>query len=88
MLQLTWALIDEMADAAVVVYFLKDTSEVFDETPFATMAAAEAALRKNGFGKSPSDAETQNFIAAPGTPFRRTNHPNGPIYLSSRFKID
>ena len=56
MLQLNCALIDEMADAVVVIYFLKDASGVFDEIPFATMAAAEAASRKNGFGKYPSDA--------------------------------
>lgn len=88
MLQQNWALIDEVAGDGVVVYFLNDASGVFDEIPFATTAAAEAALRKNGFGKYYFDAEAQKFIAAPEAPFRRTDHANGPIYSSGRFWID
>ena len=87
MLQQNWALIDEVADGGLVVYFLNDASGVFDEIPFATTAAAEAALRKNGFGKCYPDAEARRVHRRTRGP-RRTSHPSGPIYSSGRFWID
>lgn len=84
MLQQNWALVDA-SEGGVVVWFFGDTSGVFDELRFASVAEAEGALRRNGFNRYADDAKAQEFIAVPKLPFRRQPHPNGPIYSSGRF---
>lgn len=84
MLQQNWALV-ESGGSGVTVYFLSDTSGVFDEIPFDTQAAAEAALRLNGFRHLSEDPQAAAFLRCPQPPFQRQPHPNGPIYSSGRF---
>jgi hypothetical protein len=84
MLQQNWALI-ERSGSGVTVYFISDTSGVFDEIPFDSAAAAEAALRLNGFRRHADDPESATFLRCPEPPFHRRPHPNGPIYSSGRF---
>ena len=84
MLQQNWALIDA-SEAGVAVWFFGDTSGVFDEMRFGSMAEAEAALQRNGFRRYAEDARAREFIAVPRPPFRRQLHPNGQIYSSGRF---
>jgi len=84
MLQQNWALIDT-TEGAVVVWFIGDTSGVFDELGFPTVVEAEGALRRNGFRRYADDAKAQEFIAVPEPPFRRQPHPNGCIYSSGQF---
>ncbi len=84
-LQQNWALIDENADGAAIVYFFGDTSGVFDQMNFPTKAEAETALHRNGFNLYDEDAKAQEFIAKPSPPFHRANHPNGLIYSSGKF---
>lgn len=55
MFQQHWALI-KAASSGVTVYFIHDTSGVFDEMRFATADVAAAALRLNGFRR---DYESQ-----------------------------
>jgi len=85
-LQQNWALIDT-TECGVVVWFLNDTSEVFDEMRFPSQLVAKDALRRNGFGRFLDDSEAQKAIAAPAPPFRRGPHPGGPIYSSGKFWI-
>jgi len=86
MLQQNWALIDK-SDKVVRVYFISDTSGVFDELEFENHLIAESGLKKNGFSKYNEDKEAQNFIALPKGPFFKSKHPNGEIYSSGRYWI-
>ena len=85
MLQHNWALIDPKADGGVTVYFVGDTSGVFDQIDFADADTAVDALKRNGFRRLADDAHAQSFIRPPQSPFRLQPHPNGPIYSSGRF---
>lgn len=85
MLQQNWALIDEQPDGRAKVCFIGDTSRVFDEMMFPSVAEAERALRRNGFGRFAEDPEAKDFLLPPPPPFTRREHPNGPIYSSGRF---
>jgi hypothetical protein len=58
-LQQNWALLDEEADhEGCTVFFLGDTSGVFDRLHFSSVAEAEQALRRNGFARYAEDEET------------------------------
>ena len=85
MLQQNWALIDESKEGSCVVYFVGDTSGVFDEMEFQSKDEAEYALRRNGFARYKEDKRAQEFITPPEPPFHYRQHPNGPIYSSGRF---
>jgi hypothetical protein len=84
MLQQNWALI-EPAASGVTVYFINDTSGVFDEMPFPSMTVAADALRLNGFNRFADDRRASAFLRVPPPPFYRQPHPNGLIYSSGRF---
>lgn len=84
MLQQNWALIDTTGDG-VIVFFVGDTSGVFDEMHFDSECAATEALALNGFRRLAEDARAASFLIPPAPPFRRHPHPNGPIYSSGRF---
>jgi len=85
MLQQNWALIDIEAVGSVRVFFINDTSGLFDEMEFPSVDAAERALERNGFRRFAASADLQSFLHTPSAPFQRTAHPNGPIYSSGRF---
>lgn len=83
-LQQNWALIEE-SSTGCNVFFLSDSSDVFDKIAFASVAEAETALRRNGFARFSDDKAAQEFIAIPRPPFHERPHPNGPIYSSGKF---
>lgn len=85
MLQQNWALVDADDDGSAVIYFVSDTSDVFDRLSFASVDAAMEGLLANGFRRFAEDAEAQSFIRPPDGPFGEGAHPNGPIYSSGRF---
>jgi hypothetical protein len=85
MLQQNWAVIEGNGADAVRVYFISDTSGVFDEMTFASVNAARESLGRNGFRRFAEQADLQTFLRPPSAPFQRTIHPNGPIYSSGRF---
>ena len=85
MLQQNWALIDTEPDASARVFFVSDTSGVFDEIRFPSAHEAERALERNGFKRLAVSADLQSFLRPPLAPFHRAAHPNGPIYSSGRF---
>ena len=85
MLQQNWALIEDEAAGAVRVYFISDTSGVFDEIAFSSASSANEALGMNGFRRFAESTNLQSFLRPPTVPFRRSTHPNGPIYSSGRF---
>jgi len=84
-LQQNWALIDVNGDSTATVFFVNDTSGVFDRMIFPSTDEAQRGLRRNGFKPLSEDNEAQKFIAAPEPPFKEATHPNGPIYSSGRF---
>lgn len=84
MLQQNWALI-EPAEAGCTVFFVSDTSGVFDELTFDTPAEAEVALARNGFRRFDDEPTAETFLAPPTPPFEARPHPNGKIYSSGRF---
>jgi hypothetical protein len=87
MLEQNWALIEtgDAASAGVRVFFVGDTSGVFDEMSFPSGEEAIRALRNNGFRRYADDRELQSFLVPPEPPFERSRHPNGAIYSSGRY---
>lgn len=85
MLQQNWALIESVSADGCRVYFISDTSGVFDELEFTDTTTAEAALRRNGFARFAADEQAQQFLSIPGPPYVRRPHPNGPIYSSGQY---
>lgn len=85
-LQQNWALID-LDESGAVVYFLGDTSGVFDKMKFPSLEFAEKSLQRNGFSKYDANQEAQRFISRPLPPFESSKHPNGRIYSSGQFWI-
>ncbi len=83
-LQQNWALIDEQEDG-VIVWFFSDTSGVFDEMTFRSLADAVEALQGNRFRRYADEPDGGEFIRVPVPPFYRSEHPNGKIYSSGRF---
>ena len=84
MLQHNWALI-EPEGSKVTIYFLHDLGGVFDELTYSSLREAQAALRLNGFRRYDEDPRFAKMCARPEPPFRRAQHPNGPIYSSGRY---
>jgi len=84
-LQHNWGLIEQLPNGAVVVWFLGDTSGVFDKLEFESLEAAKAALIRNGFSRYEDDPQAQQMARCPQPPFYLRPHPNGPIYSSGRF---
>lgn len=84
MLQQNWALIESVPAGGVCVYFISDTSGVFDEISFSSVDEAIAALGRNGFSCYADDQKLQSFPRPPSAPFHRNAHPNGPIYSSGK----
>ena len=85
MLQQNWAVIEPAAEAGALIRFISDAGGVFDEIACPTHDEARRALRRNGFRRFAEEADLQAFLHPPSPPFRRTIHPNGPIYSSGRF---
>jgi hypothetical protein len=83
-LQQNWALIDS-DERGVTVWFIGDTSGVFDQIAFSSTEEAFQALTRNGFRRFTDDEKAQSFLRAPEPPFVPRPHPNGPIYSSGRF---
>jgi hypothetical protein len=85
MLQQNWAVIEPDPTTGVRLYFITDTSGAFDEIAFPSTAESIDALRRNGFCRFSGERDLQSFLRQPPDPFRRSPHPNGPIYSSGRF---
>lgn len=88
-LQQNWALIEPMDNHMdCAVFFIGDTSGVFDKMIFNTIELAETALIRNGFYKyfDPHENFTE-FLYPPQPPFVWREHPNGRIYSSGRYWI-
>jgi hypothetical protein len=85
MLQQNWAVIESRGAGGACVYFITDTSGVFDEISYSSPVDAREALRRNGFRRFAEDHDLQSFLRPPSPPFRRAAHPNGPISSSGRF---
>ena len=88
MLQHNWALIEPETAGGFRVYFIGDTSGVFDEIVFGSAEQAADALQRNGFRRYAGSEDVQSFLRPPSAPFHRRAHPNGPIYSSGRFWKD
>ncbi len=84
-LQQNWALIDSNSDGTCTVFFIGDSSGVFDRLSFSSDTEAKKALKRNGFASFTDDKEAQNFISVPKPPFKGWQHPNGLIYSSGKF---
>ena len=60
---------------ALRVYFISDTSGVFDEMVFPSADAARESLDRNGFWRFTENSDLQSFLRPPSAPFRRAIHP-------------
>jgi hypothetical protein len=83
-LQQNWALVDTTA-AGARIWFLGDTSGVFDKIDCPSARDAEVALLRNGFRRFADDAEAPKMMTPPVSPFHVQSHPNGPIYSNGQF---
>lgn len=86
-LQQNWALIDHDASGGFIVWFIGDTSGVFDKLTFPSEEEAGRALLRNGFRRFTDDKQFAEFLKPPDPPFVSRDHPNGPIYSSGRFSL-
>ena len=86
MLQQNCALLEPNKEKlGLTLYFIHDTSGVFDQMEFEDSIEAERQLRLNGFGKYSEDKQAQGFISPPKPPFHKSSHPNGVIYSSGKY---
>jgi hypothetical protein len=85
MLQQNWALIEPMPSGDVCVYFVDDSSGVFDQLTFSSEKDAAFALKLNGFSRFADDKKLQSFLTPPSGPYYQRPHPNGPIYSSGQY---
>ena len=86
MLQQNWALLEPNKEkSGFTLYFIHDTSGVFDQMEFEDSTEAERQLRLNGFRKYAEDKQAQSFISPPPLPFYESGHPNGAIYSSGEY---
>jgi len=85
MLQQNWALVDADAEGIARVYFIGDTSLIFDEMEFGTVQEAENGLFGNGFLRVRHVDESQKFLVPPIEPFRRGDSLSRPIYSSGQY---
>lgn len=79
--QQNWALIEEVEGGEATVYFLAETSEIFDELPFPSTTAASEGLLRNGFRRFQTFDEARKLFAAPSPPFHRLRF-QFPVYSS------
>ncbi|RME56260.1 hypothetical protein D6779_10900 [Candidatus Parcubacteria bacterium] len=84
-LQQNWALINVDESHKATIYFISDTSKVFDKITYSSKDEARNALRRNGFRRFAEDKEAQKFIDPPRPPYKIGNHPNGPRSSSGKF---
>jgi hypothetical protein len=85
-LQQNWALIEpSRSGKSCIVYFIGDTSGVFDHIEFVDITEAERQLRIKGFAKYEDNEEAKQFIVPPRPPFQRSSHSNDAIYSSGRY---
>lgn len=87
MLQQNWALIESLENDKVKVFFIGDTSGIFDEMFFDSKKDAVLSLKQNGFKNFYDSKDLQEFLRPPKYPFYWRDHPNGRIYSSGRFWI-
>ena len=76
------------ADAATVAIVSRDywfKVVGFDQILQQSQTEADERLLRNGFRRYSDDPQAQKMFGAPAAPFRRSEHPNGPIYSSGRF---
>jgi len=85
MLQQNWALVDILPNGSCKIFFVGDTSGLFDEIEVESVNEAISSLKRNGFARYAEDSKAQDFICPPKPPFYRHAHPNGSIYSSGRF---
>lgn len=87
MLQQNWALIEEVNSNQYRIYFISDTSGVFDEMNFNSLDDAISSLERNGFRLYSKNGAESMYLNPPEPPFQRREHPNGKIYSSGMFWI-
>ena len=87
-LQHNWAVIEEVEQNKVKIFFFDDNSQVFDELDFELLDDAAIALAKNGFDLwDDEDDAFKSNIPKPKQEFSKGIHPNGGIYSSGRFWV-
>jgi len=69
-LQQNWALLDS-DERGATVWFIGDTSWVFDQMSFPSAEEALRALTRNGFRRLADDEKAQRVLSLPKPPFRR-----------------
>jgi len=82
--QINWSLVDDNEAGGCTAYFFGNESGVFDRITFPSTAAADSALRVNGFHRI-AECQDLDQKLVPPPPFCETEHWNGPIYSSGRF---
>ena len=87
-LQHNWAVIEEVEQNKIKIFFFDDNAQVFDELDFELLDDADKALARNGFDLwEDEDNAFKANIPKPQQVFSRGKHPNGPIYSSGRFWV-
>jgi hypothetical protein len=83
MLQQSYALIDKQGNGKFKIFFIGETSWIFDEIEFDSEAEAIEGLNKNKFIKY--DKELHEFIYLPRSPFSQAEYMMRRIYSSGEY---
>ncbi len=83
MLQQSYALIDKQENGKFKIFFIGETSWIFDEIEFDSEAEAIEGLNKNKFIKY--DKELHEFIYLPRSPFSQAEYMMRRIYSSGEY---
>jgi len=85
MLSQNYALVDKQDNGKFKIFFIGETSWVFDEIEFDSESEAVDGLVRNGFGRYSDNEDLHEFICLPESPFRQVEYMNEPIYSSGKY---
>jgi len=83
MLSQNYALVDKQDNGKFKIFFIGETSWVFDEIEFDSEAEAIEGLTRNKFVRY--NKELHEFIYLPKPPFSQAEYMNKPIYSSGEY---
>ena len=86
MLQQGWALVEPLPDnEGVMLYKVRDDSEIYGQQWFADVASAETFLLFNGYRRFDENPDAWSFLVPPGGPFHLAREI--PVQVSPRRQV-
>ena len=80
-----YALVDSQDNEKIKIFFIDETSWVFDELEFGSEDEAIEGLKRNNFIKLSDNKKLQGFVYLPKPPFSQAEYRNEPMYSSGKY---